>query len=118
MINIDYRDNDMIVILNGITFPGLCRMLTTATKTCSIWTSHVNTGKRCVNVVTFVVVRILCTYRDIIVIEIILSVLSRYSFSHYRPGLFETGGSGIFMGRSICTYQTLDNRILPCSYMQ
>ena len=62
-------------------------MLTTATKTCSIWTSHVNTGKRCVNVVTFVVVRILCNYHDIIVIVIILSVLSRYRFSHYRPGL-------------------------------
>ena len=67
-----------------------------------MWTSHVNTGKRCVNVVTFVVVRILCNYRDIIVIEIILSVVSRYSFSHYRPGLAK--GDGLHVaGAAVCS---------------
>ena len=64
-----------------------------------MWTSHVNTGKRCVNVVTFVVVRILCNYCDI---EIILSVVSRYSFSHYRPGLAK--GDGLHVaGAAVCS---------------
>ena len=55
-------------------------MLTTATKKYSIRTSHVNSGKGHVNVVTFVLVPILCiNYHDY------LSILSRYSFSPLLP---------------------------------
>ena len=57
---------DILVLKrHTLLFPAK-NMLTTATTICSIWTRHVNTGKG--HVVTFVVVPILCNYRDNIVI--------------------------------------------------
>ena len=44
---------------------------------------QVNSGKGHANVVMFVVVPILCNYRDNIVIEMICPYYPHYSFTHY-----------------------------------